>query len=118
MSLLFALRHARREGRSSLRRIGLYMGAITFGVGALVAINSFRGDIVTAIRSESRSLLGADLEIHSRRSFPDAVQAILDSAAAAGVPVSYVTTMPSMARSPKTELSRLVQLRALEGRFP
>lgn len=118
MSLRFALRHARREGRSSLRRIGLYMGAITFGVGALVAINSFRGNIITAIRSESRSLLGADLEIHSRRSFPDAVQAILDSAAAGGVPVSYVTTMPSMARSPKTELSRLVQLRALEGRFP
>ena len=118
MSLLFALRHARREGRSSLRRIGLYMGAITFGVGALVAINSFRGNIITAIRSESRSLLGADLEIHSRRSFPDAIQAILDSAAAGGVPVSYVTTMPSMVRSPKTELSRLVQLRALEGGFP
>ena len=118
MSLLFALRHARREGRSSLRRIGLYMGAITFGVGALVAINSFRGNIITAIRSESRSLLGADLEIHSRRSFPDAIQTILDSAAAGGVPVSYVTTMPSMVRSPKTELSRLVQLRALEGGFP
>ena len=118
MNLRFAVRHARREGRSSLRRIGLYMGAITLGVAALVAINSFRRNIVDAIRSESRSLLGADLEIHSRRIFPDAVQAILDSAQAAGVPVSYVTSMPSMARSPKTELSRLTQLRALEGGFP
>ncbi len=118
MNLRFAVRHARREGRSSLRRIGLYMGAITLGVAAIVAINSFRGNIIDAIRSESRSLLGADLEIHSRRVFPDVVQSILDSARAAGVPVSYVTSMPSMARSPKTELSRLTQLRALEGDFP
>ncbi len=88
MNLRFALRHARREGRSSLRRIGLYMGAITLGVAAIVAINSFRGTIIDAIRSESRSLLGADLEIHSRRVFPDVVQSILDSAQAAGVPVS------------------------------
>ncbi len=118
MNLRFALRHARREGRSSLRRIGLYMAAITLGLAAIVAINSFRGNIIDAIRSESRSLLGADLEIHSRRVFPDVVQSILDSAQAAGVPVSYVTSMPSMARSPKTGLSRLTQLRALEGGFP
>ena len=118
MSLRFALRHARRESRSSFRRIGFYMVAITLGVAALVAINSFRGNIIAAIQSESRGILGADLELHSRRPFPDPVQAILDSAAAAAVPVSYVTRMPSMARSPRTELSRLVQLRALEGGFP
>ena len=34
MNLRFALRHAMREGRSSWRRIGLYMSAITLGVGA------------------------------------------------------------------------------------
>ena len=94
------------------------MGAITLGVAALVAINSFRGNIVEAIRSESRTLLGADLEVHSSRRFPAPVQAILDSAAAAGVPRSTVTSLPSMARSPVTEMSRLVHLRALEGDFP
>ncbi len=80
MNLRFALRHARREGRSSLRRIGLYMAAITLGVAAIVAINSFRGNIIDAIRSESRSLLGADLEIHSRRVFPDVAENIADRA--------------------------------------
>jgi putative ABC transport system permease protein len=94
------------------------MGAITLGVAALVAINSFRGNIVEAIRSESRALLGADLEVHSSRRFPDPVQGILDSAAAAGVPRSTVTSLPSMARSPVTEMSRLVHLRAIEGDFP
>ena len=107
-----------REGRSSWRRIGLYMSAITLGVGALVAINSFRGNIVQAIQRESRTLLGADLEIHSRPPFPAPVQLVLDSVAESGAPMSYVTSLPSMARSPRTELSRLVQVRALEGLFP
>lgn len=118
MNLRFALRHAMREGRSSWRRIGLYMSAITLGVGALVAINSFRGNIIQALQRESRSLLGADLEIHSRPPFPTPVQLVLDSVAASGTPMSYVTSLPSMARSPRTELSRLVQVRALEGLFP
>ena len=38
----FALRQAARETRASWRRVGLYMGSITLGVAALVAINSFR----------------------------------------------------------------------------
>jgi len=118
VNLRFALRHAMREGRSSWRRIGLYMSAITLGVGALVAINSFRGNIIQALQRESRSLLGADLEIHSRPPFPTPVQLVLDSVAESGTPMSYVTSLPSMARSPRTELSRLVQVRALEGLFP
>ncbi len=118
MNLRFSIRHAIREGRSSWRRIGLYMSAITLGVAALVAINSFRGNIIDSIQREARGLLGADLEIHSRPPFPDPVQSVLDSAAASGTPLSYVTSLPSMARSAETDLSRLVQVRALEGGFP
>ncbi|MDH5804942.1 MAG: FtsX-like permease family protein, partial [Gemmatimonadota bacterium] len=112
------LKHARREARSSWRRIGVYMSAISLGVGALVAINAFRGNVFTSIRTQSRALLGADLEIHSSRAFPDSIQTVLDSAEAAGTPVSYVTTMPSMARGVSTDATRLVQVRSVTGGYP
>lgn len=118
MRVPFALKHALREGRNTWRRLGLYMVAITLGVAALVAINSFRANILEAIQAESRSLLGADLEIHSSRAFPDSVEALLDSLEAASVPISRMTTTPSMAFSTRTELSRLAQVKALDGAYP
>jgi putative ABC transport system permease protein len=94
------------------------MGSITLGVAALVAINSFRGDVITAVNAESRNLLGAALEVHSNRALPEPVQDLLDSVAATGTPISYVTTFPSMALAPKSDLTRLVQVKALTGGFP
>ncbi len=118
MRLSFAMRHALREGRSTWRRIGLYMGSITLGVAALVAINSFRTSVIASVRAESRALLGADLELHSRRPFSEPIVGLLDSLSDAGTAVSFMTTVPSMAYSPNTEFSRLVQIKALEGAFP
>jgi putative ABC transport system permease protein len=94
------------------------MGSITLGVAALVAINSFRGDVIAAVNAESRNLLGADLEIHSRRALPEPVRDLLDSVASTGTPISYVTTFPSMALALKSDLTRLVQVRALSGGYP
>ncbi|CAN5756134.1 ABC transporter permease [soil metagenome] len=113
----FWLKLAWRESRSSARRLGVYMGAITIGVAALVAINSFRAAVVESVDNESKALLGADLRLDANRAFPDTVQAVLDSAAAAGVPVSYVTTTLSVALTQRGA-SRLVQLRAVEGGYP
>lgn len=117
MRMPFALRHALRESRSTWRRLGLYMGSITLGVAALVAINSFRTNILASVQIESRKLLGADLELHSSRIFPDSVDALLDSLDAT-VPVSWLTSTPSMAVDPATGNSRLAQIKALEGGYP
>jgi putative ABC transport system permease protein len=114
----FALRLIRREIRSSWRRLGLHMFSITIGVAALVAINSFRANIESSVREQARGLLGSDLELRSNRPFPDSVQAVLDSAVSTGVPVSYLTSFASMALTPRTGLTRLVQVRALEGGHP
>ena len=70
MNLRFAMRHARRESRSSFRRIGFYMGAITLGVAALVAINSFRGNIIDAINIPQASLDSRIGELESYRERP------------------------------------------------
>jgi putative ABC transport system permease protein len=94
------------------------MGSITLGVAALVAINSFRRSVTASVRAESRALLGADLEIHGRRAFSDTIVALLDSLSNAGVGLSHMTTVPSMAYAPNTDFSRLVQIKALDGAFP
>jgi putative ABC transport system permease protein len=112
----FALKLAWREARASARRLGVYMGAITLGVAALVAVNSFRAQVVDSVDAESRALLGADLRLSSNRAFPDSVEAVLDSAAAAGIPVSRVVTTLSVALSDAA--TRLVQVRAVEGGYP
>lgn len=113
----FWLKLAVREARASARRLGVYMGAITVGVAALVAINSFRAQVVESVDTESRSLLGADLRLGSNRAFPDSVEAVLDSAMTAGVPLSRVVTTLSVALS-DAGATRLVQVRSVDGDYP
>ena len=117
MSAGFVARMVRREARAG-RRLWVHGLAVALGVAALVAINSFREDLRASIRSQARTILGSDLELRRNRPFPDSVQAVLDSAAAAGVPVSYATSFASMALSPATGFTRLVQVRAIAGDAP
>jgi putative ABC transport system permease protein len=107
----------RREARAG-RRLWVHGLSIALGVAALVAINSFREDLRRSIREQARAILGADLELRRNRPFPDSVQAVLDSAARAGVPVSYATSFASMALAPATGATRLVQVRAVAGDAP
>jgi putative ABC transport system permease protein len=113
----FALSLALREGRSSARRLGVYMGAITLGVAALVAINSFRANVAASVAAESKTLLGADLRISSGSPFPDSIRALVDSLAAAGRDVAPVTGTISVVLAPGGA-TRLVQLRAVSGGYP
>jgi putative ABC transport system permease protein len=113
----FWMKLALCEARASARRLGVYMAAITLGVAALVAINSFRAQVVDSVDAESRALLGADARLGSNRAFPDSVQAVLDSAAAAGVQIARVVTTLSVALS-QEGAPRLVQLRAVDGGYP
>jgi putative ABC transport system permease protein len=114
----FALAMIRRESRGAARRLGLYTLSVAIGVGALVAINSFRENLTDSVRSQARGILGADLELRRNRAFPPSILALLDSAQAAGAQVSYRTQFPSMALSPASGRARLVQVIALEGGFP
>ena len=116
--LPFAVRLAWREGRASFRRIGVYMASITLGVGALVAVHSFRADVTRSIREESRTLLGADLRLSASVALGDSIHAIVDSVLAAGGRSSEVTNLVSMVYAPRTESTRLMQVRSVEGAFP
>lgn len=118
MKVPFSLLLALREGRSGARRIGVYMGSITLGVAALVAIHSFRGDVERAVQTESRSILGADLRLGRSLPHSDSVRAVVDSAAAAGARVAEVTTLVSMVLAERTQSTRLLQVQGVEEGFP
>jgi putative ABC transport system permease protein len=118
MKLGFAVRLALREGRHSARKVGVYMLSITLGVGALVAIHSFRADVARSVRQESAGLMGADARLDAGRPFPDPVAAMLDSVAAAGVEVARVTQASSMVVGASSGDVRLLQVRGVSGGFP
>ncbi|HSJ10060.1 MAG TPA: hypothetical protein VK928_09100, partial [Longimicrobiales bacterium] len=113
----FWLKLAWRESRTSARRLAVYMGAITLGVAALVAINSFRAQVIESVDAEAKTLLGADLRIGANRTFSDTLDAVLDSAATAGVPIARITTTLSVALTQDGAV-RLAQVRGVEGPYP
>jgi putative ABC transport system permease protein len=118
MRLPFAITLALREGRSSARRLATYMIAITVGVAALVAINSFRANVVRSVDDEAKNLLGADLRLNSNQPFPDSINTILDSIAASRRgSVARVASTISIAVS-SANISKLVQLRGVYGPYP
>src|SRR3712207_5112191 len=105
-------RLAWRESRTARRRLLLYMSSISLGVAALVAIDSFAGNVTRSVREQSRSLLGGDVALTARAPFTPRVNALLDSIARAGMPVARQTSFASMAVVPRTGNTRLVQVRA------
>jgi putative ABC transport system permease protein len=111
-------RIAWRESRTARRRLLLYMSSISLGVAALVAIDSFAHNVTTSVRDQARFLLGGDLLLSSRQPFPDSTSRLLDSLAAAGTGVADVTSFASMALVPRTQLTRLVNVRAVSDGYP
>jgi len=112
------LRLAWRESRTARRRLALYMSSIALGVAALVAIDSFAGNVTRSIREQSRALLGGDLQLSSRAEFPAVVDSLIDSLTQAGVASARVTTFASMALVERSGGTRLVQVRAVTDGYP
>ena len=108
-----------RESRSARRRLLLYMSAISLGVAALVAIDSFAANVTRSIREQSRALLGGDVAFSSRRPYTAEQNAILDTVARRGkAQYARVVTFPSMALIPRSGGTRLVQVRAVSSNYP
>ena len=121
----FVLRMAWREARAGRRRLWLLTGAVTAGVAALVAINSFTVNLRTSVAEQAKAILGADLSITARAPFSPRVDALIDSliapdSAAGRAPGrrALQVSFAGMAFVPRTAGVRLVQVRAIEGAFP
>ena len=94
------------------------MSSIAFGVAALVAIDSFAGNVTRSIRDQSRTLLGGDMALQARAAFPAVVDTLLDSLRADQIATSRVTTFASMALAEPSGGTRLVQVRAVSPGYP
>jgi putative ABC transport system permease protein len=104
-----------RDSRTYRRRLALFLSCILLGVAALVAVRSLGDNLTQAVYDQSRSLLGADLVLSSQRPFSDEVNTLIDSL---GGEQSREVRFASMVYFPRTDGTRLVQVRALDGDFP
>jgi len=104
-----------RDSRASRRKLLLFSSSIVLGIAALVAIGSFGAGLERAISDQSKALLGADLVIHTRVK-PEGERAeFLGSVPGES---SLEINFASMIYFPRTEGTRLVQIRAIAGGFP
>ena len=94
------------------------MSAISAGVAALVAIDSYAGNVTRSVRAQARALLGADVRLSSRDLPMAGVDTLLDSLRERGVTVARVTTFLSMSTGPAPDATRLSQVRGVEPGFP
>lgn len=104
-----------RDARSNRKRLFIYISAIIIGVAAQVAITSFRGSLDRTINTQSKELLGADLEVESDNPYSEKAEAYFDSL---GGEQASIVEFPSMVLFPENGGTRLSNIRALEGDFP
>jgi putative ABC transport system permease protein len=113
------LRLAWRESRTARRRLLLYMSSISFGVAALVAIDSFSQNVTASVHEQSRALMGGDAAVTSRQPFTRAVDSTLDFLTRrSGAAVARQINFPSMVVNPRGPSTRLVDVRAVTPGYP
>ncbi|MBU0697232.1 MAG: ABC transporter permease [Bacteroidetes bacterium] len=104
-----------RDSRKNRSRLLLFISSIVLGIAALVAVYSFRDNLEKDIDNQAKSLAGADLILDSRKMPEKEMQALLDTL---GEERSTERSFASMIYFIKNQGSRLVQVRALEGKYP
>ncbi|MCC5906802.1 MAG: ABC transporter permease [Balneolaceae bacterium] len=111
----FSWKLAWRDARPQWKSLLLYASSVIAGVAALVAILSFRSDVLLTVNDQSRELLGADLELRSSQPFHEEVEAFVDSI---GGRTADALEFNSMVLFKTNGTTRLSQIRAIEGPFP
>jgi putative ABC transport system permease protein len=108
-------RMAWRDARRNIGKILLALSCVIMAVASVVSVMTFRENVATSTREQSKALLGADLAIDGREPFTPEAEALIGSVGGAQ---SREIGFSSMAFFPDSGVSRLVQVRALSGDFP
>src|SRR6056297_440051 len=111
----FSWKLAWRDARPQWKSLFLYTSAVIAGVAALVAILSFRNDVLLTVDDQSRELLGADLEVRMNQPYPDVIQSYIDSI---GGSSANAIEFNSMVIYSEEGQNRLSQIRAIGGPYP
>ena len=118
----FVIRMAMREIRSSWRRLLFFFICIGVGVGSIVGLRSTLQNANSALVSQARLLLGADVQIDSTRALDEAALSTINRIAEGNLVTGRTDTveLPTMARpnDATKEGSLLVELKAVGPGFP
>jgi putative ABC transport system permease protein len=118
----FVVRMAVREIRSSWKRLLFFFICIGVGVGSVVGLRSTLQNANSALVSQARLLLGADVQIDSSRALDEMAVATINRVAQSDLVTRRADTveLPTMARPNDTtkEGSLLVELKAVGPGFP
>ena len=115
IALRFAWREL-RHGARALRGFGVFLGCLALGVAAIAGVQSTASSIVTGLRADGREILGGDLALRSiYQELAPAERRLLEQASEA---ITHFAEMRTMARRPGGEASVLVELKAVDERYP
>lgn len=112
----FIFKMAWRDSRASRRRLVLFSMSVVLGIAALVAIGSLGTNLEQGIDDQAKGLLGADLIITGRN--PMGEPALKQLATYGGERAAEMSFSSMMAFPTAQNLTRLVNVRAMEGGFP
>lgn len=114
-SLTWPLKMAWRDSRKSKGKLMLFILSISLGIAALVGITSFRENLLNEIDEQAKTLIGADIEVKGNQPLPDSLMLAFYELAPE---MSRETYFASMVYFPRTDGTRLAQVRALSGAYP
>jgi putative ABC transport system permease protein len=111
----YALRLARRELRGGIAGFRIFLACLVLGVGAIAAVGSLGAAVEAGIRGDARVLLGGD--VSARLVYRQASEPERQFLAASGI-LSETADLRAMARSLDGARHSLIELRAVDDRYP
>lgn len=121
--MIFVLRMALRETRSSWRRLVFFFVCLALGVGAIVTLRSVIQSVRGVMAGEARTLIAGDIVLSTNRGWSDEARAELarwlrpDRGVQATTASTETATMVRPA-DPGRAVARMVELRGVEPEFP
>jgi len=110
-----ALRLARRELRGGLAGFRIFLVCLMLGVAAIAAVGSVASAVRGGIAADARALLGGDVDVELNQRPASAAQIAFFAAAGE---LSATAGMRAMARPAAGGARVLVELKAVDGRYP
>ena len=114
-TLPLAIRFAFRELRGGLRGFGIFLACIVLGVATIAGVASVARGMTQGLADQGRAILGGDIGVTLlQREASPAEMAWFEAQGT----VSQVATMRAIARTADGEGQALVELKAVDGRYP
>ena len=115
-TLSTALKVTARELRGGLQGFRVFFGCLILGVGAIAWVQSVSGSVASGLHKDGRSILGGDIALRMIYSgVSDEQLTYLQRTTKA---ITHFVEMRGMARREDEEANTLIELKAVDDRYP